>query len=143
MATRYEPWSEANLRAVCNVLAATDSPGLTNPEIDNLLAQLRIQDIHPSPPNKRERLFAALANRQNADQSSHRLITFVTHAMAPGRHLQNHSRFEALRDNLNEALSLLGYAINDEGRVTTAAKARTLDEVAKLAGRLRTELNRR
>jgi uncharacterized protein (TIGR02391 family) len=143
VSTRYPPWRASELQAVCDVLAQTGWPGLTNTEIGRLLAQLRISDIHPNPPNKRERLYAALANRQNNDQASNRLITFINEAMAPGRHLQDQHRFEALRDGLSEALALLGYKVNEEGKVAHARKAATLDEVARLAGRLRTELRRR
>lgn len=139
----YPPWTEDQLRAVCNKLAATQWPGLSNTEIGQLLDQAKIDDVHPNPPNKRERLFAALAVRQNRDQASNRLITFITYAAAPGRHLEEQARLEALRDNLNEALSLVGLKVTEQGQVARARQAKTLDEVARLTGRLQTELKRR
>jgi hypothetical protein len=63
--------------------------------------------------------------------------------MAPGRYLQDQPRFEALRDGLAEGMSLVGLRVNERGKVARAAATATiLDEVAQLAGRMRTELRR-
>jgi uncharacterized protein (TIGR02391 family) len=103
---------------------------------------LRIPDVGGS--NKRSRLWAALMTKQQADQASNCIIRLITEAMAPARYLQDQPRFEALRDGLTEALALVGLRVNDRGQVArAAATATTLDEVAKLANRLRTELRRR
>jgi uncharacterized protein (TIGR02391 family) len=89
-------------------------------------------------------LWAALLNKQHVDQASNCIIRFIAEAMAPGRYLQEQRRFYALRDGLSEALSLVGMRVNDQGKVARMeARATTLDEVARLAGRLRTELVRR
>jgi Protein of unknown function (Hypoth_ymh) len=63
--------------------------------------------------------------------------------MEEGWHVDDPNRFAALRDVLTEALSLVGLRINEKGQVATARVATNLDEVAKLAGRLQTELRRR
>jgi uncharacterized protein (TIGR02391 family) len=130
------------IQAVADVLASTDWPGLSNTEITRLLGMLRIADVEAS--NKRARLWGALLNQQHRDRASNCIIRFIAEAMAPGRFLQDQRRFEALRDGLTEALSLVGQRVNDQGKVArAAATATTLDEVARLAGRLRTELVRR
>jgi len=140
--TLYPPWPTAVVQAVADVLASTDWPGLSNPEIGRLLATMGIADIEA--PNKRTRLWAALHNRQLRDGASNCIIRFIVEAMAPGRYLQDQPRFEALRDGLAEALSLVGLRVTEAGKVArAAATATTLDEVAQLAGRLRTEMRRR
>lgn len=138
----HPPWSSDVVQAVADVLASTDWPGLSNAEITRLLGMIGIADVEAS--NKRTRLWGALLNQQHRDQASNCIIRFIAEAMAPGRHLQDQPRFDALRDGLAEALSLVGLRVNDQGKVARAAAiATTLDEVARLAGRLRTELVRR
>jgi hypothetical protein len=139
----HQSWPPAVVEGVADVLASTGWPGLTNSEITKLLAMLGIVDVECAS-NKRTRLWAALHNQQLRDGASNGVIRFITEAMAPGRHLQDQPRFDALRDGLAEPLSLVGLRVNDQGKVARAAgTATTLDEVAQLAGRLRTELRRR
>jgi uncharacterized protein (TIGR02391 family) len=140
--TPKPPWSAAVIETLSAVLADTDWPGLTGSEIGRLLHETYIED--PSPgATKKHRLSAALINRQAADRSSHRLVTFVVRAMDPTRYVADRSRFDALQQGINEVLSLVGLKINDKGQMALAPRARTLDEVCKLAGRLQTELTRR
>lgn len=140
--TLHPPWPPDVVQAVADVLASTDWPGLSNTEITRLLDMLGIADIEA--PNKRTRLWGALLNQQHRDHASNCVIRFIAEAMAPGRFLQDQRRFDALRDGLTEALSLVGLRVTDQGKVARAAgTATTLDEVARLAGRLRTELDRR
>jgi len=142
MGPRHPMWPPAVVQAVCDVLASTSWPGLTGSEIGRLLAMVRIEDVNPAA-SKRIRLGDALMTKRQANQASNCIIRFITEAMALGRYLQDQPRFEALRDGLSEALSLVGLRVNDEGKVAIAKAAATLDEVAKLAGRMRTELTRR
>ena len=88
-------------------------------------------------------LEAAMQTRQQRDQASNCLVRFITDAMEPSRHVTDPARFSALRDSLTEALALQGLKITDKGEVGWAQRAATLDDVAKLAGRLHTELTRR
>lgn len=136
------PWSSAVIETLSAVLASTDWPGLSGSEIGRLLHQSYIDDPVPAS-TKKHRLAAALINRQASDRSSHRLITFVVQTMAPARYVADRARFEALQQGVNEVLSLVGLRINDEGRMARAQRARTLDEVAALAGRLQAEMSRR
>ncbi|WFE52994.1 TIGR02391 family protein [Micromonospora sp. WMMD1155] len=140
--TLHPSWPPAVIEGVADVLASTGWPGLTNGEINKLLAMLDIADLEA--PNKRTRLWAALHNQQLRDRASNCVIRFITEAMALGRHLQDQPRFDALRDGLAAPLSLVGLRVNEQGKVARAAgTATTLNEVAELAGRLRAELRRR
>ena len=86
---------------------------------------------------------AAMQTRQQRDRASNCLIRFITDAMEPSRYVDDPGRFSALQDNLDESLALVGLKITEHGKVARATRASTLDEVAKLAGRLHTELTRR
>lgn len=70
-------------------------------------------------------------------------MTFLTIALNPARYVRDPAAFNVLRQDLSEVLSLVGLKINDKGKVAHAPRARTLDEVAALAGRLQGELKRR
>lgn len=142
---KLSPWKEDVLRAVCDVLGATEYPGLKGSEIDQVLAAAKAPDVvDPSAVNKRTRLYLALATRQNDTQASNSTVAAITNAMALGRHLDDPDRFHALRQRLDRALSLAGLYITDGGQVgRKSATARTLDEVEELAGRLTSELSRR
>jgi len=137
-----EPWPSSVIQAVADVLASTEWPGLSNTEIHRLLTLAHIPDLEAA--NKRTRLGTALHNQQQHDGNPGGIIRFLTEAMAIGRYLNDQPRFDALREALAAPLSLVGLQINEQGAVAAAvATATTLDEVAKLAGRLRTELRRR
>lgn len=138
----YPMWAPGVVEAVCKVLASTDWPGLSGSEIGRLLAMRGFDDIAPGA-TKWERLEVALQTQQQKDRASNCLIRFITDAMEPSRHVSDPGRFSALRDSLTEALALVGLRITEQGKVGTAERAATLDEVARLAGRLRTELTRR
>jgi len=136
------PWTPAVIESVAAILGATEWPGLRGGEIGQLLAQARIDDPYPSI-TKRKRLAAALQNRQAQDGHSNRLVTFLTNAMDPARYVRDPAAFDALRQDLSEVLSLTGLKIKDKGQVAYAPRARTLDDVAEVAGRLQGELKRR
>lgn len=136
------PWPQSVVEQLCAVMASTDWPGLTGSEIGWLLQTVRMEDPTPDQ-TKRHRLYNAMAARQNRDQTSRRLITFVVRALSPARFISDPDRFVALQEQVNEVLSMVGLRINDEGDMATAQQARTLDEAAALAGRLRGSMQRR
>ena len=143
MASMHFPmWPPGVVETVCKVLAATEWPGLSGGEIGRLLAMRGFEDVAPGV-TKWRRLEAAMQTRQQRDRASNCLIRFITDAMEPSRHVDDPGRFSAMRDNLTEALALVGLKITERGQVGRATRASTLDEVAKLAGRLQTELTRR
>lgn len=139
----HPPWSSGVVEAVCNVLAATDRPGLTGSDIHLLLLGQGIEPFEDLGWSKRRALHIQLMAQQDADRSANCVIRFITDAMDPARYVQDRARFDALRASLCEVLSLVGLKVNDAGKVARAPAATTLDDVAKLAGRLQTELGRR
>lgn len=69
------------LQEVAAVLADTEN-GLTGGQIGDLLLRLGMEDPLPRS-TKRDRLTEAFVRRQNQDQSSRRIVTFITRAMEP------------------------------------------------------------
>jgi len=124
------------------VIASTSYPGLTSSEIGRLLAMRGFRDVIPDG-TKWRRLEAAMQTQQQHDHAANCLIRFITDAMEPSRYVDDPNRFSALRDGLTEALALVGLKVNEQGKVARAQVAKNLDEVARLAGRLQTELHRR
>jgi uncharacterized protein (TIGR02391 family) len=139
---RFSMWPPGVVESVCKVLASTEWPGLSGTEIARLLAMRGFEDVAPGA-TKWRRLEAAMQTRQQKDQASNCLIRFITDTMEPSRYVDDPGRFSALRDSLTEVLALVGLRIIEDGRVGKAPRAATLDEVARLAGRLHTELTRR
>lgn len=137
------PWPTAVVQEIAEIMGSTDSPGLANREIEQLLAAAGIPDVLDAP-NKRSRLATALLQQQRRERTSTAISRFLTEAMTPARYLRARDRFEQLRKALAEPLSLVGLEITVQGRLGPATEtATTLDDVARIAGRLRYELNRR
>src|SRR5690348_12930040 len=129
-------------KAVCDVLAQTDTPGLSTSEILSLLPQVKLAGLE-NGPNKRTALFHALHNAQVRRKRGDTLVVFLNAAMNPVRYVKNYDRFESLRTELNAALAFYGLKVNEQGKVAWGAVASTLSEAAQLAGELSTELRRR
>lgn len=127
--------------AVCNVLGATEHPGLSGTELVSALRHARLELA--DGPNKRTRLLLTLHNAQARQKAGNALVVFVNAAMHPSRYVDNHNRFTQLQGQLNEVLALFGYRVNDKGELARGARASTLTEAAKLAGELVSELRRR
>lgn len=138
---KYRPWPAAVLQGCADVLGDTDT-GLTGRNIEALLAELRIADVNPAG-SKRDRLYAALANRQNSDGHSRRVTTFVTRAMDPARYVAAPNDFTLRQDKLNRVLPFVGLRVNDRGQVAVGSASSTLSEAAKHATTLLSELERR
>lgn len=141
MSERQPPWSYGTLSSVAAVLAETEN-GLTGREIGDLLARLNMSDPLPGA-TKRERLAEAFVARQNKDQNSSRIVTFIVAAMEPVRYRDRPELFTLRQDRLNEHLAFVGLRVNDAGKVARGAQAQTLDQATRVATSIRDELQRR
>jgi uncharacterized protein (TIGR02391 family) len=137
----WPKWEDSVVRAVANVLGATDT-GLTGPEIGAHLAESSIIDVHPGD-TKRFRLRDALLAQQELDGDSHRLVEFVSRALAPVGYRKNPNLLTRFRDELNEILIHSGLHIDEASRFVDIPAAATLSEAAARAGSLQSELIRR
>lgn len=142
MTNRLPVFDPSLTRAVCDCLAQTGWPGLPTSVIEGLLATVRVQSLEPGP-NKRERLFYTLHNVQVRQKAGNVLVAFINRAMSPVRYVSSHDQFTALQGELNAALVLYGLRVTDRGEVANTTAATNLDDAARLAGQLVTELRRR
>ena len=136
--TQVPSFEETALRAICDILGDT-SDGLSGSEIGRLLRDCGIEDLLPDH-TKRERLFAALHQRQRKDGYGNHVVAFIYKAMNPVRYTRNPDVFENRRSQLNQALAFTGFFLGDDGKLRETAVTRTLTEAQERAGRLYKEL---
>ncbi|MEO8024312.1 MAG: TIGR02391 family protein [Polaromonas sp.] len=129
------------LEAVCRVLGDT-SEGLTGSEIGYILADAGITDPDPSI-TKWKRLFNALALAQNTREFGNYTLMFITRAMNPARYVMSLELFHRRQDALNVALSFVGYAVRDDGKIGRTNRESTVAGARARAGRLQSILESR
>ncbi len=139
--TRIPPFEETILRTICNILGDT-SDGLTGSEIGQLLRDCGIEDPLPGH-TKRDRLFAALYQRQCKDEVGNHVVAFIYKAMNPVRYISNPHLFENRRTQLNQALAFVGLVLGQDGKLRETSVAHTLAEAQERAGKLYKELLKR
>lgn len=139
MVTKLPIFDVGMTKAVCDVLAQTEWPGLTNSEIDQLLEMVRVKD-RESGANKRDSLFRTLHNAQVAQHAGNVLSAFVARALDNTRYTADPARRATLVEQLGPVLALHGYRIHESGRLARGERARTLSEAAELANSLRAAL---
>ncbi len=147
---RISPLPPEALRRLCEILAET-SEGLTGGEIKLLLAESGIDDPTPKAPNqytyvmvsKKDRLYAALGERQERDHEANATLAFVERAMSPVRYTHRAAVFEERRAQVNEVLAFCGMALNESGKLVPREQATTLSEARRRASRLRQQLQDR
>lgn len=127
---------------VSDVLAQTERPGFSEGELVDLLAMVKVHDLEQGK-NKRDKLYRTLNNVQVRQGAGNVLVGFVNAAMSTEYHGADVRTFGSLRDQLNEKLASSGYRITPEGKLATAKRAASVEEVAAVAGTLLTELRRR
>lgn len=131
----------AILDGVAKILGDTSS-GLTGGEIGHLLKQSNIEDIDPSN-TKWKRLYNAFANYQNTMHCSNHILKFIGYAMAPAKYVNANSEFEEKRALINQQLSFIGYQLNDTGKFSEIAQAKTISDAQQRAINLKIELQNR
>jgi uncharacterized protein (TIGR02391 family) len=143
---KFPPLSPSQVRSVCEVLASTGE-GLTNKQIDELLADTGTADATPPAPpgayniiSKRDRLYNALIVRQATSGASNPILLFIGRAMSPVRFHRTPEAFEKMRGEINVPLAFAGFYVNEKGQVAKVKKAETLSEARKRAMRLRAQL---
>ncbi|MBI5870977.1 MAG: TIGR02391 family protein [Actinobacteria bacterium] len=133
--------TSGQLEALCKTLADTFS-GLTGSEIGHILNQIRVADISPIM-TKWKRLYNALVERQNRDQSGDRVFAFIARAMEPARYAGQIDFFEQRVQEINVTLSYLGYEFHEDGKFHRCKQAKTLSEAEERANRMRSLLIKR
>lgn len=141
MAPKPPVFSPAQLEAICRALGETDS-GLKGSEINHFLRQVRVENPDPSI-TKWQRIYNALAARQNTDRSGDRVLAFISVALAPARYAGERSVFDRRRTEVNVPLAFYGLEFGEDGRFHTVNRAASLSEAEERAHRLRAALSGR
>ncbi|BEN68658.1 TIGR02391 family protein [Enterobacter ludwigii] len=138
---RIPLFNSQHLEAACRVLADTER-GLSGSQIERLLQEIKVVDTSPSM-TKWKRLYNALVGAQNQYQVGNHLIMFINRAMNPVNYARDPAVFTWRRDELNVVLAFSGFYVREDGKVTNATKATTLDSARARAGRLKAALESR
>jgi hypothetical protein len=93
------PFPTAMTRAVADVMAQTDYPGLTGRELEQLLPAVKLTELEPGT-NKRDRLAATLNNAQVRRKRGDTLVAYLNAAMDLSRYSRDRSRWGLLQDEL-------------------------------------------
>lgn len=145
---------EQQLKAVCDVLAETDS-GYTKTELTRLLQQSKIEiasDGRTSNAygyslglNKRDWLYNCLAKEINKSHSLNKVYLFLEKALNPVAFTDERHRekYKYLFEGINKALLLVGLEITTEGKLIEVVQAKTLDEVDRRVNSLQRQLYNR
>jgi uncharacterized protein (TIGR02391 family) len=135
------------LEALCAVLADT-SRGLSKSELTNVLNQSRIplaDDGHSSDGyiyttglNKRNWLFNCFVKEINETQSAEKVFDFIENALNPVLYTDMSRRdfYNALVEETNKVLILMGLSVNKQGEIIKVEKAETLDEADRRVNEL-------
>lgn len=138
------------MRHVCDVLAETNA-GLTNKQLDELLAATKITDPTPRSAgpgtyvsmNKRDRLYTALSRAQSSSGAGNVIVAFVHRSMHPARYASSPDLFEHRRQQLNVAFSFDSLELKANGKLHRAREATTLTDARRRAHHLKTILQDR
>ncbi len=116
---------------------------LTGSRITQVLDACALPQPEPTTGTKWRRIYAALSAEQGRSQSGACVVRLVHEVGAPQR-WSTKPEFDALRDELNQALAFCGLVLYSDGRVGERAAATTHEQAAAAtARRLQDELVRR
>lgn len=133
-------FSQGQLEAIAGALGNTND-GLTGAEIYLLIRTCKMVD--PGEVTKKNRIYDAFVESQNARQKRTHILEFIRRAMEPARYAQQPARYEPLRTNLNRALAFAGLVVDQTGKLSTSEAAKTLPEAQRRANDLRRDLEGR
>lgn len=111
-------------------------------EISRILGELAIQESS-GESTKWRRLLAIFQDVQRHDRCANRVVAFLQRLVAPARFLGRAQEFEALRQNLNQALAFAGLEYGNDGQLRAVVAARTLPEAQARVQTLRSKFKGR
>lgn len=114
----------------------------TGGEISRILRDLDIPDLS-GESTKWRRLLALFQDIQRQDRCANRVVAFLQRLVAPARFLGRGQEFEALRQNLNQALAFAGLEYGNDGQIRAVVTTRTLPEAEARVQTLRSKFKGR
>lgn len=141
MANKIKCLQASSIEGISRILGDTHE-GLSGTVISQYLVELSIEDIDPLN-TKWRKLYHALINYQNKTQCSSKIIDFIKHAMSPSRYVNDETKFEYRRTELNKVLAFEGYIITETGGISITSNVTTISEARAKANNLRSKLELR
>ncbi|MGY1820513.1 TIGR02391 family protein [Geodermatophilus sp. SYSU D00079] len=139
MSTHIPLHPAGTIEAVCQAVGGL----YTGTELTTLMAEVPLRDDPGLGITKWRRLAHAVGSNQAKTRNGNALVRLITVAMAPSRTLSRKREADAARDELNQALSLVGLKVREDGRVGRAPLATTDSEALDRTTRLRRVLEQR
>ncbi len=122
--------------------AKTLGDAVTGGEINDILVRLELTDLS-GQSTKWRRIHGIFVERQRPDKCANAYGAFIEAVAAPARWSGRREEYARFRDDLNETLLLAGLRVGDDGKLKSVSAAKTLDQSAELANRLRAKLQQR
>lgn len=133
---------EAISKALCEY-----SEFLSHSRIDRAFEALQLREINPSTTEYQKtkwiRVYDTLLGYQKRTGSGQCVVQFIEHCLNPAGYTTKPELFEQVRSDVNERLSFVGLRVSKQGKVEKGSVATTLDESARIADSMVTELRRR
>lgn len=126
------------IESISKILGDT-SNGFTGTEIAKLLHESSIDDIEPTI-TKWRRINLALDNKQNIDNCSNNILSFIQNSLNPAKHYDNEEWFNDTRGKMNKVLSFEGFIIKENGKIKPIKKSTTISESKARASKLKESL---
>jgi len=126
------------IESISKILGDT-SNGFTGTEIAKLLHESSIDDIEPTI-TKWRRINIALDNKQNIDNCSNNILSFIQNSLNPAKHYDNEEWFNDTRSKINKVLSFEGFSIGENGKIVPIKKSTTITESKARASKLKESL---
>ena len=114
---------------------------LTGNQINQFLTECNIKDIDPSS-TKWKRLYNAIINQQNINNSGNHLLSFISKALDPARNSSNQNYSDTI-NRINVILSFHGLEFRDDGKFHTVEKSDSLSEAKQRVSLLKKGIDQR
>lgn len=125
-----------------DTIARSLGNALIGSDISRIFEACDMADIS-GESTKWKRIYYTFRTRQQTDRCANRVCQFIETALMPSRWTQNRDQHKHLLEELNITLSLAGLEIGNDGKFRQVRAARTIDEAAQRASRLRAKLESR
>jgi uncharacterized protein (TIGR02391 family) len=128
--------------AVLESASKTLGEAVTGTVLDEMFMAQHVLDVSEAS-TKWRRIYRTFLARQQQDKCANKFGAFIEGVASPGRWTGRRDEFARFRDELNEALLLGGLQLGPDGKLKAVTAAKTVDESAARANRLRAKLRDR
>lgn len=127
------PFNPGTIEHVCRLIGEL----YTGSELTSIIRSIPLRADPGEGHTKWRRLNHAVLANQEATHNGNALVALIRTALGPERTLSRAGEAQSTRDQVNQALSLAGLKIRDDGVVISTVRARTVSEAEARTERLR------